>query len=218
MVEIYEDVERLLNDDIYESIEKGITMIENIEIPRVRNFYLTSRKLVLFPNLLKRFLVHRQLALDDFEAMVARCIEYKVGETYVNGDRRSRSLEVLITYAQHHDVRGAILRLMVGKYIICDELYKKVNVLGIYDPWYDSNGNLPYTLPSHYELRKTGKYAGYRVAWHLLLYGKSRVLELIDWWNDNGLDCSFTAACDFFECTDFNTIQTYIIDIALKYK
>jgi len=56
-------------------------------------------------------------------------------------------------------------------------------------------------LPSILQLDKYGQYAGYRHAYHLLMYGGKRNIELLDVWAHTR-DCTFDAACDFYGTKD----------------
>lgn len=186
-----------------EAVEQAIQIIEDLQPDKKYRFYLGQRGLVHFPDLLERFLrVRQEIDLDDYESMVARCIEFKEGEDL---SLKQQSLTILLKY--YHP--GATLRLLPGRYQIRQELYEQAKERGVRDLYYEGSTE-PYTLKSPEEMDREYLYGGYRVAYHLLLYGGSRKKELVSWWKIAGYDCTYDAACDYYETTDQKKILKYI--------
>ena len=196
-----DDVCRLLHECRFsprrsrDKAEKAIKLIESTGELQKRCFYLHQRGLVVFPDLLERYLrFFPKFKLDDYEAMVARCIEYKQDDS---DDWHRQSLEILLQYPHE----GAVLRLLQGKYRIDRDLYEKAAAAGVRDPCYEGSTE-PYTLKSPEQMEEEGMYGGYRQAYHLILYGGPRRSELVDDWKRYGPDCTYEAACDYFGTKD----------------
>lgn len=145
--------------------EKVIVLIEEFG-EWSYHLYLGERGLVAYPDLLKRLFKVRMLTppaqtgvkynLDDYECMVARCIE----QSY------TKSLDILMDDSvKAWMTQGCtpILRLLDGKYEINTELYAKAAEKGIVDPYYRKTA-LKYTLRSPQEMDKAMLSVSFTIA------------------------------------------------------
>lgn len=143
---------------------------------------LYVRGLVSYPDLLYRYLSFAKIDKDDFCSAVCRCIE--------KGHRDS--LEILANLP----FRPSLLLLPK----IDEQLYIRAKELGFFDPYRD-DPTKKYIEPSLCDLERESRYVGYRQAFHLLMYGKDRKIELLDWWKRSCTlddDCTVDAAREFF--------------------
>lgn len=194
---------RFERDRTREKAEQAVRIIEDLRPDKKHRFYLGERGLVYFPDLLERFLkIRQEIDLDDYESMVARCIEFKENEEHWHQE----SLTILLKYLHP----GATLRLLPGRYQINRGLYEQAKEKGVRDLYYEGSAE-PYTLKSPEEMDREYLYGGYRAAYHLLLYGGSRRKELLNWWKIVHYDCTYDAACDYYKTTDQGKILKYIL-------
>jgi len=203
----------------YDKTEKAISFIQGYISNKPLNFYLGMRGLVVYPDLLDKFLkLNIVVEPDDYASMIARCIEYKHNEVISCDDWHHKSILLLINYP-HNDTH---IQLLIGKYKINENLYNIAKINKIYDPYYDGTIINPIHLKSHEEVEHLGRYGGYRTAYYFLLYGGERKKELISWWirdndseitcsSDFRLDCTYDAACDLYKTNDLNDILIKII-------
>ena len=173
--------------------EHAATAVSLCEKYSLGELYHRQRVLVWWPDLLARYLmICTKLSKDDFECMLTRCVEHDLLE----------SAKILINYADGcPTLHEAELVLLPDKYKISESVYKLCKIAGYKDPYYD-NPHRAYTRPKMLDKYNSGQYAGYRYAYHLLMYGDERVVELIEWWNRRGIDCTFEAACAYFRKDD----------------
>lgn len=197
----YDEIASLLHQGVHQGIhdrsaaEKAITLLEKHNFAPEYNFYLIVRALVYFPDLLERFLIRRRcMTIDDYECMVARCIEYKKDEVVSKSDWHHRSLYLLLQGRPDRDVR---LRLL-PKRAINSWLYNKAKAVGIRDKHYEGRQDGPYNYTIDVTEEITGEYWGYRKTYHLLEYGGEKRRALLERWRICGHDCTFQAACDYF--------------------
>lgn len=199
---------RFAKDRSRDKVERAILLLETIPLDKQYSFYLGQRGLVVFPDLLSRFLQLRPvLELDDYESMLARCIEYHHDEESKEDDWHHQSLMILLAYP--HD--GATLQLLPGRYHINENLYERAKSAGIRDLYYEGILTDPRFIKSPEDREVAGQYGGYRAAYYLLLYGGSRRRELVDWWKKWQYDCTYDAACHFYRTTDQNEIHRLLM-------
>lgn len=125
----------------------------------------------------------------DLSAMIARCIEHS--------DIDIKCLHYLIDY-----LRGKTLELKIlpGKYNIDAERYAIAKHHGIQDSFYDDLDTK----------ENKGFYTSYRDAYHCLLYGNKRYLEvLVNRWKCMQ-DCTYGAALDFFAVKEYDVVVNNI--------
>lgn len=166
------------------------------------------RGLVVFPDLLKECLqgcldTEKYIEWDDFQSMICRCIEAPEDSEW-----SVLSCQYLLDYlsrlptAQQNLLRNHNLLLMAERYEMNEDLLEKCRTAGLQDPYFsEATRPTKYAEPSLWDLDNQSRYAGYRHAYHLLLYGGERKKELLEWWTRvlrGSLDCSFEAACDFY--------------------
>jgi len=203
--------------------EQAIQLIEKWHYGEI---YIIQRGLVVYPDLLDRYLkICKELPSDDFSSMISRCIENSTD------DWAEPSLDLLLNFYKTYPEKICLspsdyrrlgnpdipeLRnplLLTSKYSIGVWLYDKCKVLGLSDPYLDAKKEgktIPYTHPGPYLMEKNGiGYGGYRHAYHLLMYGGSRRVELITRWKEWETDCTFEAACDFFNLPT-NSLQCLV--------
>lgn len=192
-----------------EKLEKAVNLIEEYQLT---NMYILPRSLVYFPDLLERFLKvqkNHKIADDDLASMLARCVEHREEDAF-----QYESIKHLVNYVKGQELKGQGLKeqrlksqgleikLLPNNYPIDTELYEYLCQHNIRDSYYDASWigeKFPYNYPDIVEQENSGKYVGYRDAYHCLLYGESKHLQsLIVRWDLFGEDCTTDAARDFF--------------------
>jgi len=199
--------------------QKASLAIEIAETNQIGCIYLQHRGLVVYPDLLARYLkICIKLYSDDFSSMISRCIENSTE------DWAEPSLDLLLDFYKMYPDRVCCMnvnepdnmemknpQLLIGKYHIGSRLYKKCKRIGLSDRYLDAKKKgqlIEYTHPGPYLIeRNYGLYGGYRHAYHLLMYGGCRREELITRWQEWGTDCTFEAACDFFNLPEDTSID-----------
>lgn len=205
---------RFTKNRTYPKAAKALALMERFSFT---DLYLQHRGLVVYPDLLQRYLkICTELGSDDFSAMVSRCIEHPM-ENWAEP-----SLDLLLAFYKEHPDRVRFSKysgntkylnnaelsreimqpqIMNTKYSIGIWLYNKAKNAGLVDKYYEATKNgkkIPYTHPGPLKMESDGfGYGGYRHAYHLLQYGGQRRMELIERWKKWGPDCTFEAACDF---------------------
>lgn len=188
-----------------EDAEHAIKLVEEHSLG---DFGHLIHGLVCFPDILDRFLqVQRKtgslISEDDLASMIARCIEHSPSETY-----GLESLKYLLTFKGDLTVE---IKLLPGKYNIDDELYELAKSHNVHDSYYDAVMNCESLVYVHADVvakEKSGKYTGFRDAYHSLLYGGPEHLQaLIVRWDLWGDDCTADAAREFFKLNDECPLQ-----------
>lgn len=194
-------------------------VIKLVEEHSLGNFDNLIHGFVCFPDILDRFLqVQRKtgslISEDDLASMIARCIEHSPSETY-----GLESLKYLLTFKGDLTVE---IKLLPGKYNIDNELYELAKSHNVHDSYYDaytSHGDvrlqtvincesLVYVHSDVVTKEKSGKYTGFRDAYHALLYGDNEHLQaLILRWDLWGDDCTADAAREFFKLNEECPLQ-----------
>lgn len=196
------------NNRTRENAENAIQLIEQHSLS---NFGHLTHGLVCFPDLLERFLKSQRqnvavIADEDLAAMVSRCIEHQPTDTY-----GAESLNHLLQFKEATGLLALEIKLLPGKYQIDNELYTLANSHNIHDSYYDATMECQpfvYTHPDVVIKEQSGKYTGFRDAYHCLLYGDSPHLQaLIVRWDLWGDDCTADAARAFFKLADDCPIQ-----------
>jgi len=187
--------------------EKNITLhqrrmmceeaVELLEKYSIDNIQYNIRVLVKYPDLLKRFLHIKDVALDksDISPMLSRCVEQSLMESCV----------ILIKFIKEKYPEYSFdLKLTPGPYKLNEQVYEYCKANGYNDPYYDGKMK-EYTCQDMIDKGQT-KYTGYRDAYHLLLYGGKRKQEIIEWIDrfcyfckkKPKVDCVVEAACDYY--------------------
>lgn len=216
-----------------ESAEKAVSLMELHQI--THNMYLQCRGLVVYPDLLQRFLdcIKNNLHPQDLRSMICRCIERNPNRRDENGangangsndDWRQLSLNLLliedsgIPDSQNpFDRIKPTLQLLSKKYNIDLNLYNQAKETGFCDLYFDRHAlsisrhtlsSEPYLEPDCAKWEdEDGKYYGYREAYHLFLHGTD-FTSIMERWKDCGTDCTFEAAQDFFDLGKDATLGT----------
>lgn len=177
-----------------------------------KRLYLGSRGLVSYPDLLEEYLSSFEIEGDDYAVMLARCVEYKINVESWNHD----SLLILLKYRDKYNVKN--IRILPGKYKIDERLYSILRDHEIRDIYYDgtidSEGN-KYMYDSPRETDGKEMYYGFRYAYHLLLYGGSRRKELVEWWENIVVDCTFDAAKEYYKLEKIDDIKAAILKTSI---
>lgn len=186
--------------------------IEIIEVHSLTDCYQCVQGLFYFPDLFVRFLdVHRRVGImipdDDLGSMIAQCIE----------------LELLESLMQLLNFKGSLpleIKLLAKKYVIDEELYALAKEHHVCDSYYDAVTEARPWIYSHLDvverMKQATRYAGFRDAYHCLLYGTAGHLQaLIVRWDIWGEDCSTDAAREFFNL-DSEAPVSSVVDLINK--
>lgn len=179
-----------------ELAEKAVKLIEEYKLTKIGIF---CRGLVHFPDLLERFLrvqkeKDAQVDEDDLACMFARCIEHRADDTFA-----AESVKHLLAFKGDQTLE---LKLLPKKYSIDTALYEFVRQANVRDSYYDATQLCEHFFYAHPDVvakERSGRYTGFRDAYHCLLYGDVGHLQalIVSWdlWGDN---CTADAAREFF--------------------
>ena len=198
----------------------ALKAVKICEEHHIGDIYYVIRILVKWPKLLKRYLaICTSLKKDDLSAMLGRCVEQSLLE----------SAQLLIGFTQQkNDYLQVELMLLPGRYNINKEIYNICQKEGYNDPHYDAMlkyKQISYDVKTIIQIDSDGNYVGYRHAYHLLLYGGKRKIELIQWLEKycfhNKIftpDCTFDAAKDWLGQPDmkYDDVVMHIESITIS--
>lgn len=172
------------------------------------------RNLVEYPAYLRQYLKHcKSLDPQDIRSMVSRCIE----KSLRNPSKEyfplvHESLLRVLKYEMEHPIVKTEHGTAETEHPIADKtlyirirreetglnltLYKTAKEAHFSDPYLDAwiRGEIiPYAEPS-----LTGRELTYRQAWHLFVWGRSRRVEILDYWRSYADSATQDAARDYF--------------------
>lgn len=200
MDEILIEAEILLSNLRPGEDDKINRIMEIFHVASQNNIDLTGQfiftSIVYYPESLIKLLNLCKIMKLDYSSMISRCLEYKDSESH------QLSLDILLKNIRNHS-RGwdspiTTLFLFNGRRIINKQLYEQVKSEGIRDIYYELSSEGKPINSYDVEINSNNDYIGFRRVYHLLYYGGSRRKELLNLWEENGYDCTFTAACEFF--------------------
>lgn len=185
-----------------EKAEQAIIKLESLRQVFSDPFHSMARGLVVYPDLLSRYLQLVPLDDHDLVSMVCRCLECRSFKS-----QHEASLSFLLENLKGRTDLPSLL-LLPGKYPLDEEMYRKCCAIGLRDPHFDGttqeyNHNLNVAEASY--------YIGYREIYHACLYAGPKCQVLIPYWDRYGADCTTEGAMDYLQIT-------YDKDYPTKYK